>query len=100
MGEKSNINFELGPGTIYFSDGDGFGLKVEHIECVEDLETEGDVPKYITKIINADEPVEFTGTINPSFNGLVMLMGFWPAVKWKIRTLWRMLRTPIEEDDE
>ena len=44
-----------------------------------------DYTDSIIKIIN--EPMEFTGTIDIKFRGLVKLLGFWPAVKYKIDRL-------------
>ena len=39
----------------------------------------------VAKIIK--EPMEFTGTIDIKFRGLVQLLGFWPAVKYEISSL-------------
>ena len=100
MGPESKI--ELGSGTLYFN---GMGCQVGTIE-IEDFEAAEpiDMPE-LNKIIN--ENVEFTGTVTIKFRGLVVLMGFWPAVKWtvcswwnKVKKYWRMLRTPIEDEED
>ena len=44
----------------------------------------------VAKIVK--EPMEFTGTIGIKFRGLVQLLGFWPAVKWKVDRLMNRIK--------
>ena len=92
MGPENKIDF--GSGTLYL---DG----IEFAKCgtfeVEEAPEPIDMP-HINKIINGNRTVTFTGTCKISFKFLVMTLGFWPAVKWKLREMWRMLRTPVEVD--
>ena len=67
-------------GTLYFRPPH---IDVKSVE-MEDFESVIDATDYtdsIIKIIN--EPMELTGTIDIKFRGLVKLLGFWPAVKYK-----------------
>lgn len=78
MGPESKIEFT--GGTLYFGD---HAVDVKSVE-LSDFESVIDVTDYtdsIIKIING--PMEFTGTIDIKFRGLVKLLGFWPAVKYK-----------------
>ena len=79
MGPENKIEFT--GGTLYFGD---HAVDVKSLEMV-DFESVIDSTDYtdsIIKIIN--EPMELTRTIDIKFSGLVKLLGFWPAVKWKI----------------
>ena len=79
MGPENKIEFT--GGTFYFGDN---AIDVKYVE-MEDFEFVIDATDYtdsIIKIIN--EPMELTGTINIKFSGLVKLLGFWPAVNWKV----------------
>ena len=78
MGPENKVEFT--GGTLYFGD---HAIDVKSVE-MEDFESVIDATDYtdsIIKIIN--EPMEFTGTIEIKFRGLVKLLGFWPAVKYK-----------------
>ena len=78
MGPENKVEFT--EGTLYFSD---HAVDVKSVEMA-DFESVIDATDYtdsIIKIIN--EPMELTGTIDIKFRGLVKLLGFWPAVKYK-----------------
>ena len=97
MGTENKIEF--GNGTVYFN---GVECPVGTFEMEAPAVEPIDMP-YLNKIIN--ENIEFTGTCKVSFRGLVLLMGFWPAVRrtvrgWlqKIKDLWCKLRTPIDDE--
>lgn len=78
MGPENKI--ELTGGSLYFGD---HAIDVKSVE-MEDFESVIDATDYtdsIIKIIN--EPMEFTCTCEVKFRGLVKLLGFWPAVKYK-----------------
>ena len=78
MGPENKIEFT--GGTLYFGD---HAVDVKSVEMA-DFESVVDATDYtdsIIKIIN--EPMELTGTIDIKFRGLVKLLGFWPAVKYK-----------------
>ena len=78
MGPENKIEFT--GGSLYFGD---HAVDVKSFE-VSDFESVIDATDYtdsIIKIIN--EPMELTGTIDIKFKGLVKLLGFWPAVKYK-----------------
>ena len=76
--------FEFTGGTLYFGD---HAVDVKSLEMVdfESVIDSTDDCHSIVKIIK--EPTEFTGTIDIKFRGLVKLLGFWPAVKYKIDRL-------------
>lgn len=79
MGPENKIEFT--GGTLCFGD---HAIDVKSVEMA-DFESVIDATDYtdsIIKIIN--EPMELTGTIDIKFRGLVKLLGFWPAVKWKV----------------
>lgn len=79
MGPENKIEFT--GGTLYFGD---HAIDVKSVE-MDEFESVIDATDYtdsIIKIIN--EPMELTGTIDIKFRGLVKLLGFWPAVKWKV----------------
>ena len=79
MGPENKIEFT--GGSLYFGD---HAVDVKSFE-VSDFESVIDTMDYtdsIIKIIN--EPMELTGTIDIKFRGLVKLLGFWPAVKYKV----------------
>ena len=78
MGPENKIEFT--GGTLYFGD---HAVDVKSLEMV-DFESVIDATDYtdsIAKILT--EPMDFTGTIDIKFRGLVKLLGFWPAVKYK-----------------
>ena len=78
MGPENKVEFT--GGTLYFGD---HAVDVKSLEMV-DFESVIDATDYtdsIAKILT--EPMEFTGTIDIKFRGLVQLLGFWPAVKYK-----------------
>ena len=82
MGPENKIEFT--GGTLYFGD---HAVDVKSFEMT-DFESMVDATNdfhSIAKIIK--EPMEFTGTIDIKFRGLVKLLGFWPAVKWKVDRL-------------
>ena len=82
MGPENKIEFT--GGSLYFGD---HAVDVKSFE-VSDFESVIDATDYtdsIIKIING--PMEFTGTIDIKFRGLVKLLGFWPAVKYKVDRL-------------
>ena len=82
MGPENKIEFT--GGTLYFGD---HAVDVKSLDMVdfESVIDSTDDCHSIVKIIK--EPMEFTGTIDIKFSGLVKLLGFWPAVKWKIGRL-------------
>ena len=82
MGPENKVEFT--GGTLYFGD---HAVDVKSLEMVdfESVIDSTDDCHSIVKIIK--EPMEFTGTIDIKFRGLVKLLGFWPAVKWKIGRL-------------
>ena len=78
MGPENKVEFT--GGSLYFGD---HAVDVKSFEG-SDFESVIDTMDYtdsIIKIIN--EPMELTGTIDIKFRGLVKLLGFWPAVKYK-----------------
>ena len=75
---------EITGGSLYFGD---HAVDVKSFE-VSDFESVIDATDYTDSIIKIiTEPMELTGTIDIKFRGLVKLLGFWPAVKWKIGRL-------------
>ena len=78
MGPEDKVEFT--GGTLYFGDHaiDVKSLEMDEFESVIDST---DYTDSIIKIIT--EPMELTGTIDIKFRGLVKLLGFWPAVKYK-----------------
>ena len=82
MGPENKIEFT--GGTLYFGD---HAVDVKSFE-ISDFESVIDATDYTDSIIKIiKEPMEFTGTIDIKFRGLVKLLGFWPAVKWKVDRL-------------
>ena len=78
MGPENKIEFT--GGTLYFGD---HAVDVKSVE-MEDFESVIDARDYTDGIIKIiTEPMELTGTIDIKFRGLVKLLGFWPAVKYK-----------------
>ena len=72
--------FEFTGGTLYFGD---HAVDVKSLEMV-DFESVIDATDYTDSIIRIiNEPMELTGTIDIKFRGLVKLLGFWQAVKYK-----------------
>ena len=82
MGPENKIEFA--GGTLYFGD---HAVDVKSFEMT-DFESVIDATDYTDSIIKIiTEPMELTGTIDVKFKGLVKLLGFWPAVKWKVDRL-------------
>ena len=78
MGPENKIEFT--GGSLYFGD---HAVDVKSFE-VSDFESVIDVTDYTDSIIKIiKEPMELTGTVEVKFRGLVKLLGFWPAVKYK-----------------
>ena len=78
MGPENKIEFT--GGTLYIGD---CAIEVKSLE-ITDFESMVDAANdvhSVAKIIN--KHIEFTGTIDIKFRGLVKLLGFWPAVKYK-----------------
>ena len=78
MGPENKIEFT--GGALYFGDHavDAKSFEVSDFESVIDAR---DYTDSIIKIIT--EPMEITCTCEVKFRGLVKLLGFWPAVKYK-----------------
>ena len=78
MGPENKIEFT--GGSLYFGDHavDAKSFEVSDFESVIDAR---DYTDSIIKIIT--EPMEITCTCEVKFRGLVKLLGFWPAVKYK-----------------
>ena len=82
MGPENKIEFT--GGTLYFGD---HAVDVKSFEMT-DFESVIDATDYTDSIIKIiTEPMELTGTIDVKFRGLVKLLGFWPAVKYKVNRL-------------
>ena len=82
MGPENKIEFT--GGSLYFGD---HAVNVKSFE-VSDFESVIDATDYTDGIIKTiKEPMEFTCTCEVKFRGLVKLLGFWPAVKWKVDRL-------------
>ena len=82
MGPENKVEFT--GGTLYIGD---CAIEVKSLEMT-DFESMVDATDYTDSIIKiVKEPMELTGTIDIKFRGLVKLLGFWPAVKWKIGRL-------------
>ena len=78
MGPENKNEFT--GGSLYFGD---HAVDVKSFE-VSDFESVIDVTDYTDSIIKIiKEPMELTGTVEVKFRGLVKLLGFWPAVKYK-----------------
>ena len=75
---------EFTGGTLYIGD---CAIEVKSLEMTdfESMVDATDDFHSVAKIVK--EPMEFTGTIDIKFSGLAKLLGFWPAVKWKIGRL-------------
>lgn len=82
MGPENKIEFT--GGTLYFGD-HAVDVKSVNMTDFESVIDATDDFHSIAKIIK--EPMELTGTIDIKFRGLVKLLGFWPAVKWKVGRL-------------
>ena len=79
MGPENKVEFT--GGTLYFGD---HAVDVKSLEMA-DFESVIDSTDYTDSIIKIiTEPMELTGTIDIKFRGLVKLLGFWPAVKYKV----------------
>ena len=78
MGSENKIEFT--GGSLCFGDQ---AVDVKSFE-VSDFESVIDATDYTDSIIKIiTEPMEFTCTCEVKFRGLVKLLGFWPAVKYK-----------------
>ena len=78
MGPENKIEFT--GGSLYFGD---HAVDVKSFE-VSDFESVIDARDYTDSIIKIiTEPMEITCTCEVKFRGLVKLLGFWPAVKYK-----------------
>ena len=78
MGPENKVEFT--GGTLYIGD---CAIEVKSLEMT-DFETMVDATDNfhsVAKIVK--EPMEFTCTCEVKFRGLVKLLGFWPAVKYK-----------------
>ena len=71
---------EFTGGTLYFGD-HAVDVKSFEMTDFESVVDATDDFHSVAKIVK--EPMEFTGTIDIKFRGLVKLLGFWPAVKYK-----------------
>ena len=73
--------FEFTGGTLYIGD---CAIEVESLEMTdfESMVDATDDFHSVAKIVK--DPMELTGTIDIKFRGLVLLLGFWPAVKYKV----------------
>ena len=82
MGPENKIEFT--GGSLYIGDHavDAKSFEVSDFESVIDAR---DYTDSIIKIIT--EPMEITCTCEVKFRGLVKLLGFWPAVKYKANRL-------------
>lgn len=78
MGPENKIEFT--GGSLYFGD---HAVDVKPVE-MDEFESVIDATDYTDSIIKIiKEPMEFTCTCEVKFRGLVKLLGFWPAVKYK-----------------
>ena len=78
MGPENKIEFT--GGSLYIGD---HAVDVKSFE-VSDFESVIDARDYTDSIIKIiTEPMEITCTCEVKFRGLVKLLGFWPAVKYK-----------------
>ena len=78
MGPENKIEFTGGSSYIGDHAVDAKSFEVSDFESVIDAR---DYTDSIIKIIT--EPMEITCTCEVKFRGLVKLLGFWPAVKYK-----------------
>lgn len=78
MGPENKIEFTGGSLCIDDHAVDAKSFEVSDFESVIDAR---DYTDSIIKIIT--EPMEYTCTCEVKFRGLVKLLGFWPAVKYK-----------------
>ena len=78
MGPENKVEFT--GGTLYIGD---CAIEVKSLEMTdfESMVDATDDFHSVAKIVN--EPMELTGTVEIKFRGLVKLLGFWPAVKYK-----------------
>lgn len=82
MGPENKIEFT--GGTLYIGD---CAIEVKSLEMT-DFESMVDATDDFHSVAQiVKDPMELTGTIDIKFRGLVKLLGFWPAVKWKIGRL-------------
>ena len=87
MGPGNKVEFT--GGTLYFGD-HAVDVKSVEMDEFESVIDSTDDCHSIAKIIK--EPMEFTGTIEIKFRGLVKLLGFCPAVKYKVDRLTIQIR--------
>ena len=82
MGPENKVEFT--GETLYVGD---CTIEIKSLEMTdfESMVDATDDFHSVAKIVN--EPVEITGTCEIKFRGLVKLLGFWPAVKYKIDRL-------------
>ena len=82
MGSENKIEFT--GETLYIGD---CAIKVKSLEMTdfESMVDATDDFHSVAKIVK--DHMELTGTIDIQFRGLVQLLGFWPAVKYKIDRL-------------
>ena len=79
MGPENKTEFT--GGSLYIGD---HAVDVKSFE-VSDFESVIDARDYTDSIIKIiTEPMEITCTCEVKFRGLVKLLGFWPAVKYKV----------------
>ena len=94
MGPENKVEFT--GGILYFGD---HAVDVKSLDMVdfESVIDSTDDCHSIVKIIK--EPMEFTGTCEIKFRGLVKLLGFWPAVKYKADRLVIRIKKYLHKSD-
>ena len=78
MGPENKVEFT--GGTLYFGD---HAVDVKSLEMVDFESVIDTIDDFYSVAKIVKEPMELTGTIDIKFRGLVKLLGFWPAVKYK-----------------
>lgn len=82
MGPENKVEFT--GDTLYIGD---CAIEVKSLEMT-DFESMVDATDDFHSVAQiVKDPMELTGTIDIQFIGLVQLLGFWPAVKYKIDRL-------------
>ena len=82
MGPENKL--ELTGGTLYIGD---CTIEIKSLEMT-DFEFMVDATDDFHSVAQiVKDPMELTGTIDIQFRGLVQLLRFWPAVKYKIDRL-------------
>ena len=79
MGPENKTEFT--GGSLYIGD-HAVDVKSFEVSVFESVIDARDYTDSIIKIIT--EPMEITCTCEVKFRGLVKLLGFWPAVKYKV----------------